>query len=86
MMKTGGQGRVLTRRIPPSRGKRSLLHPRNDVDILGRSDMMWKKLFAEAGLELVKEQLQYGLPEFLYDVKMHVRSHCFTGYISLCYE
>lgn len=37
--------------------------------------MLWKKLFREAGLTLVKEQVQEGLPEGLYQVKMWVLYH-----------
>jgi len=36
-----------------------------------RSDAAWKKLFKEAGLTLVKEQVQRGLPKGLYEVKMY---------------
>lgn len=35
-----------------------------------RSDLAWKKIFQTAGLKLIKEQIQDGLPEGLYDVKM----------------
>ena len=35
-----------------------------------RSDHAWKKAFADAGLELIKEQLQLGFPEGLYPVKL----------------
>ena len=37
-----------------------------------RSDLAWKKIFKDAGLTLAKEQIQYGLPEGLYEVKMYV--------------
>ncbi|KAI0082638.1 DUF858-domain-containing protein [Panus rudis PR-1116 ss-1] len=37
---------------------------------LTRSDMAWKKAFADAGLTLLHEQLQLGFPPGLYDVKM----------------
>ncbi|KAJ3779254.1 DUF858-domain-containing protein [Lentinula raphanica] len=36
-----------------------------------RSDMAWKAVFQEAGLRLVKEQVQEGLPDGLYVVKMY---------------
>ncbi|GAW10112.1 methyltransferase domain-containing protein [Lentinula edodes] len=36
-----------------------------------RSDMAWKAAFREAGLRLVKEQVQEGLPDGLYVVKMY---------------
>lgn len=35
-----------------------------------RSDMAWKKIFTDADLVLIKEQVQHGLPEGLYAVKM----------------
>ncbi|KAJ4487899.1 DUF858-domain-containing protein [Lentinula aciculospora] len=35
-----------------------------------RSDLAWKAAFREAGLRLVKEQIQEGLPDGLYVVKM----------------
>jgi protein N-terminal methyltransferase len=38
--------------------------------VKSRSDLAWKKLFANAGLKLVSERVQLGLPSFLYDVKM----------------
>lgn len=37
-----------------------------------RSDMAWKKVFKEADLRLVREQVQEGLPEGLFVVKMCV--------------
>ena len=36
--------------------------------------MAWKELFKEAGLTLVDQQTQEGLPEGLYEVKMYVTS------------
>ncbi|KAL0071359.1 hypothetical protein AAF712_001216 [Marasmius tenuissimus] len=36
-----------------------------------RSDMAWKAAFEVAGLRLIKEQVQEGLPEGLYVVKMY---------------
>lgn len=36
--------------------------------------MAWKLVFQQAGLKLVKEQVQGGLPEGLYVVKMSVLS------------
>ncbi|KAL1694677.1 alpha-N-methyltransferase NTM1 [Schizophyllum commune] len=41
-----------------------------DDSSLTRSDMAWKKAFELAGLRLVREQVQEGLPEGLYVVKM----------------
>ncbi|KAJ6630860.1 alpha-N-methyltransferase NTM1 [Mycena sp. CBHHK59/15] len=38
---------------------------------LTRSDMAWKRVFEQAGLSLVREQVQEGLPEGLYVVKMY---------------
>ncbi|KZP19448.1 DUF858-domain-containing protein, partial [Athelia psychrophila] len=38
---------------------------------LTRSDLAWKKVFQDAGLKLIKEQTQEGLPEGLYEVKMY---------------
>ncbi|KAF9535299.1 AdoMet dependent proline di-methyltransferase-domain-containing protein [Crepidotus variabilis] len=38
---------------------------------LTRSDAAWKKLFNDAGLRLVREQIQEGLPEGIYVVKMY---------------
>ncbi|KAF9464750.1 alpha-N-methyltransferase NTM1 [Collybia nuda] len=38
---------------------------------LTRSDKAWKTLFDQAGLRLVREQVQHGLPEGLYVVKMY---------------
>ncbi|KAG6917981.1 hypothetical protein DXG01_017165, partial [Tephrocybe rancida] len=38
---------------------------------LTRSDMAWKTIFKQAGLRLVMEQVQEGLPEGLYVVKMY---------------
>ena len=35
-----------------------------------RSDLHWKKVFREAGLSLLHEQVQYGLPKGLFTVKM----------------
>lgn len=37
-----------------------------------RSDLAWKKFFADAGLTLIKEQVQQGFPKELYPVKMWV--------------
>ncbi|KAG5650767.1 hypothetical protein H0H81_011106 [Sphagnurus paluster] len=37
---------------------------------LTRSDRAWKDIFDQAGLHLIKEQIQHGLPEGLYVVKM----------------
>ncbi|KAG7452452.1 DUF858-domain-containing protein [Guyanagaster necrorhizus] len=39
---------------------------------LTRSDFAWKAAFMQAGLRLVREQVQEGLPEGLYTVKMLV--------------
>jgi hypothetical protein len=39
-----------------------------------RSDKAWKAIFEKAGLTLVREQVQEGLPEGLYEVKMWVSS------------
>ncbi|KAF5373553.1 hypothetical protein D9758_000594 [Tetrapyrgos nigripes] len=36
-----------------------------------RSDMAWKAAFKRAGLRLIREQIQEGLPEGLYPVKMY---------------
>lgn len=36
-----------------------------------RSDLAWKQIFKDAGLTLVKEKTQHGLPEGLYEVKMY---------------
>ncbi|KAF9053741.1 methyltransferase domain-containing protein [Hymenopellis radicata] len=36
-----------------------------------RSDLAWKRVFRQAGLKLVKEKTQEGLPEGLYEVKMY---------------
>ncbi|KAF8238965.1 methyltransferase domain-containing protein [Tricholoma matsutake] len=41
---------------------------------LTRSDKAWKAIFKQAGLRLVREQIQKGLPEGLYEVKMLVSS------------
>lgn len=38
---------------------------------LTRSDLAWKALFKEAGLSLIKERVQEGLPPGLYVVKMY---------------
>jgi len=38
---------------------------------LTRSDRAWKNVFEEAGLKLVNEQVQEGLPDGLYVVKMY---------------
>ncbi|KAF9013867.1 methyltransferase domain-containing protein [Cyathus striatus] len=38
---------------------------------LTRSDLAWKKIFHDAGLKLAREQVQKGLPEGLYAVKMY---------------
>ncbi|KAI0831340.1 AdoMet dependent proline di-methyltransferase-domain-containing protein [Trametes gibbosa] len=38
---------------------------------LTRSDLAWKEAFAEAGLQIVHEQIQLGFPEGLYTVKMY---------------
>ena len=37
--------------------------------ILDRSDSAWKKAFADAGLKILKEEVQQGFPEGLYAVK-----------------
>ncbi|TFK76376.1 hypothetical protein BDN72DRAFT_756091 [Pluteus cervinus] len=42
--------------------------------VLSTSDLAWKELFKEAGLTLVDQQTQEGLPEGLYEVKMYVTS------------
>ncbi|TFK30000.1 methyltransferase domain-containing protein [Coprinopsis marcescibilis] len=39
---------------------------------LTRSDLAWKVLFKQAGLKIVREKVQEGLPEGLYTVKMYV--------------
>ncbi|EIN07311.1 methyltransferase domain-containing protein [Punctularia strigosozonata HHB-11173 SS5] len=39
---------------------------------LTRSDLAWKAVFSAAGLTVVREQLQLGFPEGLYDVKIYV--------------
>jgi len=36
-----------------------------------RSDLHWKKVFREAGLSLLREEVQYGLPRGLFRVKMY---------------
>ncbi|KAI0273775.1 AdoMet dependent proline di-methyltransferase-domain-containing protein [Gloeopeniophorella convolvens] len=36
-----------------------------------RSDLHWKKVFREAGLSLIHERVQYGLPKGLFTVKMY---------------
>ncbi|KAI0736770.1 DUF858-domain-containing protein [Fomitopsis betulina] len=38
---------------------------------LTRSDLAWKKAFAEAGLTIVRQQLQRGFPEGLYAVNIY---------------
>jgi protein N-terminal methyltransferase len=38
---------------------------------LTRSDKAWKQTFEQAGLRLVREQIQDGLPEGLFVVKMY---------------
>ncbi|CDO69513.1 hypothetical protein BN946_scf184785.g18 [Trametes cinnabarina] len=38
---------------------------------LTRSDLAWKKAFADAGLRVIHEQVQHGFPEGLYTVKMY---------------
>jgi len=38
---------------------------------LTRSDAAWKDSFKQAGLRLVREEVQHGLPEGLYEVKMY---------------
>ncbi|KAJ7449871.1 alpha-N-methyltransferase NTM1 [Mycena latifolia] len=38
---------------------------------LTRSDMAWKNVFAQAGLQVIHEQVQEGLPAGLYVVKMY---------------
>ncbi|PIL24025.1 hypothetical protein GSI_13776 [Ganoderma sinense ZZ0214-1] len=38
---------------------------------LTRSDLAWKKCFADAGLNVIHEQVQKGFPEGLYAVKMY---------------
>ncbi|KAI0374926.1 DUF858-domain-containing protein [Pilatotrama ljubarskyi] len=38
---------------------------------LTRSDLAWKKAFADAGLRVIHEQVQQGFPEGLYPVKMY---------------
>jgi len=38
---------------------------------LTRSDAAWKDIFRLAGTRLVREQVQQGLPEGLYEVKMY---------------
>ncbi|KAJ7097863.1 alpha-N-methyltransferase NTM1 [Mycena belliarum] len=38
---------------------------------LTRSDLAWKDVFAQAGLEIIHEQVQEGLPAGLYVVKMY---------------
>lgn len=42
-----------------------------DDSSLTRSDLAWKKAFELAGLRLIREQVQGGLPEGLYTVKMY---------------
>ncbi|KAH9063299.1 AdoMet dependent proline di-methyltransferase-domain-containing protein [Lactarius vividus] len=36
-----------------------------------RSDLHWKKIFREAGLSILREQVQLGLPKGLFTVKMY---------------
>lgn len=40
--------------------------------LIYRSDLAWKKVFADAGLKLLKEEVQEGFPEGLYPVKTYV--------------
>ncbi|KAI0035103.1 DUF858-domain-containing protein [Vararia minispora EC-137] len=42
-----------------------------DDSSVARSDLAWKALFEEAGLTLVHEQIQHGLPPGLYAVHMY---------------
>ena len=51
-------------------GRDETLHLSNHAFYTRRSDHAWKKAFADAGLELIKEQLQLGFPEGLYPVKL----------------
>lgn len=37
-----------------------------------RSDLAFKKIFGDAGLQLVRQKVQRGLPAGLYPVKMYV--------------
>lgn len=43
-----------------------------------RSDMAWKLLFDRAGLTLIKEEVQLGLPKGLFVVKSYVPLHSFV--------
>ena len=58
------QDSSLTRSIPNS------MSFFQSSDSFSRSDKAWKKVFADAGLNLVQDRVQLGLPECLYTVKM----------------
>lgn len=72
MQKTGDREQFLTNRIPALRGNpnRDTCAVHTVLITITRSDMAWKAAFREAGLRLVKEQVQEGLPDGLYVVKM----------------
>ena len=36
-----------------------------------RSNLLWKKLFAEAGLRVVKEEKQQDWPQDMFDIRMY---------------
>ncbi|KAF5330898.1 hypothetical protein D9619_005631 [Psilocybe cf. subviscida] len=46
---------------------------------LTRSDAAWKLVFKRAGLDLIKDQVQEGLPEGLFVVKMYALKPTYTG-------
>lgn len=41
-----------------------------DDSSLTRSDLAWKVAFKQAGLKLIREEVQSGFPEELFPVKM----------------
>ena len=43
-----------------------------------RSDLAWKELFKRAGLKLIREKVQEGLPVELFVVKMYAGSLIFA--------
>ncbi len=54
--------------------------------ILSRSDSAWKKIFMDAGLKLLKQQIQEGFPQGLYAVKMCVYLSFWIAQVLIIHE
>jgi protein N-terminal methyltransferase len=60
----------LTSKTQPSLGSEEAMLSYKILTLLCRSDLGFKNIFRDAGLKIVQEKIQHGLPEGLYPVKM----------------